>query len=70
MHTHTQQQLRHTHAHTHTHSNMTRPEGWVAGSLYMELKDDRERAIEYIEKALQLQPRHTQVRKGRKNSTT
>jgi tetratricopeptide (TPR) repeat protein len=39
-------------------SNLHRPEGWVAGSMYMELKDDRERALEYSEKALQLQPRH------------
>lgn len=40
---------------------MQRPEGWVAGSLYMELRDDRERALEYAEKALQLQPRHLQA---------
>eukprot|EP00802_Teleaulax_amphioxeia_P008307 Tamp_08315.p1 GENE.Tamp_08315~~Tamp_08315.p1 ORF type:complete len:538 (+),score=106.55 Tamp_08315:43-1614(+) len=40
-------------------SNVQRPEGWVAGSMYMEVKDDRERALEYSEKALQLQPRHS-----------
>ena len=42
-------------------SNVQRPEGWVSGSLYMELRDDRERALEYAEKALQLQPRHLQA---------
>ena len=40
-------------------SNVQRPEGWVAGSLYMEVKDERERALEYSEKALQLHPRHS-----------
>ena len=33
----------------------------MAGLLYMELRDDRERALEYAEKALQLQPRHLQA---------
>jgi len=53
-----------------THSlleiDVRRPESWVAGSLYMELKDDGERALEYADKALQLDPRHAEahIRKG------
>jgi len=39
-------------------TDVRRPEGWVAGSMYMELKKDRERAMEYAEKALALDPRH------------
>ena len=52
--------------HTRIHSCDFHFQAWVAGSIYMELKEDTEKAMEYADKALQLDSRHAEghLRKG------